>query len=736
MSSTHAPPLKPETRWEMLRRVMRLAVKELRETLRDRRTIITLLLMPLLVYPLLAVMFQRFMLASMHLSSVGVTYDIGVESTHDASVVDRFLHRADELARPGSGSPPRETPQAAGDADDSDRDGRDPSFAVLAPAAEFEPALDLASGLSEGRFDLGIRVHHFEPLVNAQGLEPVADFEILHRENSSRSTAARDLLQRRLQTVNEYYFGQRLRRLGSDDRSAVQMVFTPVAGDTLDGVSLAAIVPLILTLMTVTGAVYPAIDLTAGERERGTLEALIAAPVPRLGLLFAKYVAVLCVAILTATVNLIAMLVTIRSIQLGPLLFGEQGVSLTMMGLVFGLTVLFAAFFSAILLALTSFARSFKEAQAYLIPVMLLAFAPGLLSLIPGLRMNGLLAVAPLMNCVILGRDLLSGTANPWIAATVVTTTLLYAVVALAVAARIFGTDAVLYASRGTWSDLFVRPVAISNAANPTIAFACLGIIFPGSILLRNAIGGLTDLTLELRMLASSGLSIGLFVMVPMLIAVWQRVDLQRGFTIGRPGSRSITAAVLLGLSLWPFVFELVQGVTSIDVERLRGLGLLNDIRQLPLAGKLLALAVIPAVTEEFFFRGFLLSALNSTLSARRSILLSAVVFGLFHVIVSDTLLIERLVPSTLMGVVLGWVCLRTGSIAPGMVLHSIHNGVFMTIVHFRPELEELLPGWQDSSHLPPWLLILSAVTITVACLLLRVPATPSTRDIANHHDS
>ena len=81
--------------------------------------------------------------------------------------------------------------------------------------------------------------------------------------------------------------------------------------------SLAALIPLILVLMTVTGAVYPAIDLTAGERERGTLETLIAAPVPRLGLLFAKYVAVLTVALLTAVVNLIGMTITAHSSGLG-----------------------------------------------------------------------------------------------------------------------------------------------------------------------------------------------------------------------------------------------------------------------------------------------------------------------------------------------------------------------------------------------------------------------------------
>src|SRR5207245_5142566 len=76
------------------------------------------------------------------------------------------------------------------------------------------------------------------------------------------------------------------------------------------GFLLAVLVPLLLILMTMTGAVYPAIDLTAGERERGTLEMLMATPVSRVALLGAKYAAVLTVAILTALMNLLMMTVT------------------------------------------------------------------------------------------------------------------------------------------------------------------------------------------------------------------------------------------------------------------------------------------------------------------------------------------------------------------------------------------------------------------------------------------
>ena len=142
------------------------------------------------------------------------------------------------------------------------------------------------------------------------------------------------------------------------------------------------LIPLILVLMTVTGAVYPAIDLTAGERERGTLETLIAAPVPRLGLLMAKYVAVLTVALLTALVNLAGMTITAHSTGLAASLFGG-GMTLDVVIKVLLLLALFAAFFSAILLALTSCARSFKEAQAYIIPLMLVCLVPGVLCLLP-----------------------------------------------------------------------------------------------------------------------------------------------------------------------------------------------------------------------------------------------------------------------------------------------------------------------------------------------------------------
>src|SRR5207248_368580 len=143
---------------------------------------------------------------------------------------------------------------------------------------------------------------------------------------------------------------------------------------------------------------------------------LVAAPVPRFALLTAKYIAVVTVAVLTAVVNLVSMVITLQVSGVAQQFLGDTGLTPLLILQMFGLLLLFAAFFSAVLLSLTSFARSFKEAQAYLIPLMLGSLGPGVLAMMPGLRLSAELAVLPLVNIVLLARDLFQGGADPLLA--------------------------------------------------------------------------------------------------------------------------------------------------------------------------------------------------------------------------------------------------------------------------------------------------------------------------------
>ena len=101
------------------------------------------------------------------------------------------------------------------------------------------------------------------------------------------------------------------------------------------------------------------------------------------------------------------------------------------------------------------------------------------------------------------------------------------------------------------------------------------------------------------------------------------------------------------------------------------------------------------------------------------SIFSAAVLFGLFHVIVKDALLFERLLPSTLMGIVLGIVFEKSGSVLPGMLLHVMHNALLIIVSEFESELIQLGIGISERQHLPASVLIGAAVPIVVAAILL-----------------
>jgi len=687
-------------------RLCRLALKELRETLRDRRTIITLVLMPVLVYPLLGVTFQKFFLAQFAVQEAQ-EYMVAFESEATAMEFRDLLSQGNQLLgreiQPGSPLPvqPGEPLQ--------------PQLKFVVPTNN--TAVPLETAISSGLADLGVR------LLPSDGLSQ-QNVEFLLQEGSILGSEARDFIEARLRAVNEAFVADVLRQQATPVALPYAWAARWLEGGDGSNFSLATLVPLVLTLMTVTGAVYPAIDLTAGERERGTLEALIAAPISRREVLVAKYVAVVCVALLTAVMNVLAMIATAYGTGLEKTLFGSAGVSLLLIAQIFTLLGVFAGFFAAVILAITSIARSFKEAQAYLIPVMLLAMGPGVLTLLPGLELTPALALTPLVNIVILTRDLLDGSARGSLALMALGSSVGYAGIALTIAARIFGTDAVLYGSAGTWGELFRRPDRVAAAPSVSQGLIALGVLFPAYILLGSLPGRWTDLSLSGRLGLSALLTILLFAVWPLVLSLWIRLDLRSGLGLNPASLWAFAGALLAGLSLWPFAYELE--VFTIAPERLKIMVDLfrefeAELNAVPIVWKLTALAVVPAVCEELFFRGFLFRAFRTTLSPWGTILLTATLFGLFHVLVRDALLFERFIPTALMGVVLGWVAHRTGSTLPGMLLHVTHNGGLLLL----PLWGHLL-GLPDDpiarTHLPAYVLGIAAMVAVGGLALLRFP--------------
>ena len=400
------------------------------------------------------------------------------------------------------------------------------------------------------------------------------------------------------------------------------------------------------------------------------------------------------------------------------------------------LLVIFAAFFSAILLARCSFARSFKEAQAYLIPVMLVSLAPALLTLMPNIEFSTLLGIVPLVNILLLSRDIMTGSPQALPAFAAVFSTLLYAAAALVVASRLFGAESATAGSQETWSDLVRRPKRSQELPDLGELAVYLALLFPVFFILTNLFGQ-AGLAIQSKLWINAGLLLVLFLIAPWLVAIYRRLNPRTTFLLGTWEGNSprqhekilrgigvLLCVGLLASGLWVLAFELLRVLTdlgfgAISLDRSEALeDAKAEFAKIPFWMILLTSAIIPALAEEFFFRGYVMSAFRSRLKPLRAVLYSALIFGLFHVINGSVLSIERFIPTMFLGLVLGFVAIRTGSLWPGVLLHAIHNGLIFWLTRFS---EKELSEWFGSTnqHFRPIWILASLASVAVGIGLL-----------------
>ncbi len=754
-------------------RMARLCLKELRESLRDRRTIVTLVLMPLLVYPLLSLVLNRVLLTGagakmgtfvtlgigreLRDSALPVLLEIGFEQLEYRQTAPVFLEEVVDDQRRGrdqSSEPPasalpqpqivmlpdngrnalregtvdivisRQSPDeenASGDVAERGADAMETKRDPVAGQANrsrsrFNPLRPLVDQIRahhqlSGDFDLD------------RSLEVVGTYEVRYRDRDAQSERALQLLERMMAAINM----DAVRGALPGFEPPLRLDATPVAMRANYAEMLATMIPLVLVLMTMAGAVYPAIDLTAGERERGTMEALIVSPTPTAVLLLAKYSAVVTVSLLTALANLTAMSVTLWASGIGKLLFGDGLLSLGVIGTILVLLVLFTMFFAALLLAVTSFAKSFKEAQAYLIPLMLLALTPGVMSLMPGLKFTGLLATVPLVNIVLLARQVLVGAAEWNTALVAIICNAVYALAALAVASRLFGSDASMHGSQGSWRDLMMRPQQPTRYPSLDQMALTMSAMFPLYFIASSVLPSLSR-DLSTKLWVSAAVSFGLILGLPLWITWYRRIEWVPTFRL-RSGSPWqwpwwLLGIVLLGGSAWMLAHEIfiaaqILGIGTIEVEHMKQVAAFKDqLTRLPWWLVMFVFALTPAVCEEGLFRGFVLSSLHRY-SAAWAIGISAVLFGLMHVLTANVLAIERFLPTTFMGLLLAWIALRTGSIWPGVGLHALHNGFLLSVSRFEDQLKQWHILVEEGKHLPPLWLILGTLAFVLGCLAI-----------------
>jgi ABC-2 type transport system permease protein/sodium transport system permease protein len=229
------------------------------------------------------------------------------------------------------------------------------------------------------------------------------------------------------------------------------------------------------------------------------------------------------------------------------------------------------------------------------------------------------------------------------------------------------------------------------------------------------------DVDMKNRLVISALIAAVVFGGIPAVLVTFGRVHWSSGLGLTRPSWLSLLGAALLGVSLWPaahevFLISTRLGLSLLENEQFSAArAMVAQMYGVPLWLILVTLAVVPAAFEELCFRGFLYSSLRTILAPDRSVIASALLFGVFH----EVMFPGRLLTSTFLGLVLGWVRMRTGSILPGMLLHMVHNGLLLSIAYWSEELIAGRWGIEDQEHLPLLWLALSALGILIGAALL-----------------
>lgn len=404
------------------RNVLTVYTKELRDLLRDRRTLISMIVIPTLVMPglMTAIVLIGLNVAKDVASTVPNIMLIGGD---DSPRTRELLRATDRL---------KIVPFAS--------DWRTQvADKKLRAVVELPPGIDAALERGERA---SIKVYNYEGELRSD--RAVSEVRRLFDAYANKIVESR-LSERGLSLASIKPFDMKTENVAPPEK---------VGGNTIGGV-----IPYFFLLLAFTGAMYPAMDLTAGEKERGTMETLLCSPVARLDLVLGKFLMILTASLATVAFSLLSMTLTFsvggailaqRLSSGGGRQLADRVSAMTtidplglvaVLGMVLPMTILFAA----VLFSISLFAKSFKEAQSYVSPLIIVIIMPAAIGMLPGVELNARLALVPILNVSLASKELVSGVWHWNYLGLIFGSTCLYAAIALGLAVRMFNREDVIF---------------------------------------------------------------------------------------------------------------------------------------------------------------------------------------------------------------------------------------------------------------------------------------------------
>ena len=392
--------------------------KELREWLRDRRTLISTVLVPLLAFPILigGMISLSTMLIGQAKKDVPKVMIIHGE---DSPAVVAALRANKEI---------EVVPYASNWKDQiSEKQIR---AAVEIPEG-FQASLENATPAA-------VQIDYYEGEIKSE-------FGADHAEKSLKDYRD-EVIKKRLESKNLPV------SLISPFDTKKQNIAPP---EKVGGATFGGFIGYMVILLCMTGAIYPAIDLTAGEKERGTMETILSSPVSRLDLVLGKFCLVLSAALATASLSVLSMGVSFSLIRHFGGSAGARGEAVQLLFQlgpqavlsVFLMALPLAVLFSAVLMTIALFAKTYKEAQSYLTPMTFLVVIPAVASLLPGVELTPKLALVPILSTSLVCKEIMTGNYHWGSMALIFGSSCVYGAAAIFIAVKTFQRESVLFRS-------------------------------------------------------------------------------------------------------------------------------------------------------------------------------------------------------------------------------------------------------------------------------------------------
>lgn len=633
--------------------------KEILDIVRDRKSIFMMIVVPILLYPIIMVLLMGIMNSSIN-KMTSETITLGLSSAPNAEFVEIV------------------------DNENSIREKEDTLGNIEIKTNIKDYKKELEKGEIDAYIDNSIKDNDYKVIINSAS-----------DESGIKSDAIFDVMNKYKRKMSE----REIEKHGLDSHQILE----PIKYEKVDitnsakkaGMLLGQVIPFILIIGVLFGSIYPAIDVMAGEKERGTLETLFSLPISNMELVIGKYMAVSASAILTSLLNIISMSCTLGYFMKAESIYNPSMVHInySVLGGAVLITIvsviLFAQVVSALAMCVCSFAKTFKEAQNYITPLMLVIMVPAYISMIPNISLSRITATIPVVNISLLIKSVISLRANMKMVSLVLIVNLIFVLISLVLLSKIFNSEDILFGEKRNFK-LIQKRSSIKEGSMPGISdgfmvyvLAFISLIYVSPIL--NMKLGIMGNTINQFIMA----------MIPVLVAIYIKADFKKLFSIKKIKLKDIIRAALTWFAGSLIMSIFVMILLKLFPDQMKVSEQLNNIIRSSggLFTQIILFALVPAICEETLFRGFILSAFRDkkTFGQKNekyimfAIVGSGILFGIMHL---DFI---RIIPTSILGMVMAYNVYKSKSIFTSVGIHFFNNLLSVLSVNFGVQAMLLL---------------------------------------------